>query len=166
MKKISLLFLIVVGSTTAKSQQFISMDSIFCNLRDFLILETHLDTALTIEHDCKTTIIMYELLSNESNLSVDFGVFAFASTFISDDFWHYLVKYHDELIIFSAKDPILAINTLLELQEQHPEEVNMDIVVQYIKAIGKRKAIDMGAYLIFQKNIGDLKYIYPSHRYK
>jgi hypothetical protein len=164
MKHIFLLLLIFL-STVAKSQNSDTL-TIYCDLSAFLISEVQLDSTLFKDHECRETISIYDILTKKSDISVDFGVFAFTSTFISDDFYHYLVKYKDKYFVCSAKDAMLVTNILLELQEKYVNELDINLIIQYIKIIGKRKAIDFGSHFILCKTIGNIEYIYPNYRYK
>jgi hypothetical protein len=93
-------------------------------------------------------------------------VYSFSSKLIADNFIHYLVKYGNNYFVFSAKDPMLVTNKLLELQEEFPNEINLELVVQYIKKIGKTRASNTSDYIVVCKKTGDLQYIYALGRYK
>lgn len=161
MKQIIILISIFV-TFTLNAQQNNNKDSLYCQLRDFLIIESKVDTSL----NCMDAILINDILTDKLDLNQNFGVFAFSSRLIADDFFHYLVKYKNDYFVFSAKDPMLVTNKLLELQEKFPDEIDIKLVIQYIKKIGKTRASNMTTYMVVLRKIGNLKYIYALSRYK
>jgi|GEM_PF-6391041 hypothetical protein len=160
--KQTLFFLFLFISFVVDAQQNNSEDSIYCQLRDLLAFETKVD----ISHDCIDVIAINEILTNNCNLSQSFGVYAFSSKFIADDILHYLIKYQNNYFVFSAKDPMLITNKLLEIQEKFADEINLELVVKYIRKIGATPAGNMTNYMVISKKIGNLEYIYVLGRYK
>jgi len=158
MKSIIVLFISIIYFPFLTGAQ--NQDSIYCNLVDFLKLKNQIEVSDSIDKDCSEIIILKEITSGMNDLSVDFGVYVFESIFVADGNLYYLVKFRNEYVVFSTYDQVVIINYLIDLMERYPEILNCNVIVEYIKYIGKKNINNMGSKLIVSKNIGSLKYIY------